>query len=152
MPTPPEQNFTMIDLPTETSTYEQSMKFIVNLPSRANAKVRKVCTEALARHKAELQKSKDPDAAKKIELIDTCQARIDTLAAFLKAQKELGDYVLPMTSPIKTQKQAVQELVDKKDATYAKLRKAFDDTTAAHEAATQKSLDLGKEFIVAEQK
>lgn len=151
MPTPPEQHLTMIDLPTETSTYEQSMKYIVNLPVRANAKVRKICTDALTRHKAELQKSSEADAAKKIELVDACQARIDTLAVFLKAQADYGAYVRPLTSPLKTQKQAIQELVDKKDAEYARLKKAVDETSATHEAAKQKSLDLGKEFVVAQQ-
>lgn len=149
MPTPPEQHLTALDLPTESSTYEETMKVMVNFPVRANAKARSVCSEVLARHKKELQSSSDPDKAKKLALIDACQARIDTLAAFLKAQKELGDYVLPLTSPLKTQKQAVQELLDKKDAKYATLRKAFDDTSAAHQVAKQKTLDLGKEFIIA---
>lgn len=151
MPTPPEQNLTMIDLPTDTSTYEQSMKYIVNLPPRANSKVRKICTEALTRHKAELEKAKDADAAKKIALIDASQARIDTLATFLRVQEEYGSYVRSFTSPIKDQKQAIQELLDKKDPQYPKLKKAYEDAKSVHEAAKQKALDLGKEFIVAQQ-
>lgn len=149
LPEPNNKVFVPIDVPTETSSYEQVMKYVVNLGPRANTKARNISSEALARLKKELNGSKDADAAKKIELIDALQARIDTLAQMLKDEALLSKYVLPQTSPSKSNEAVRKELEEKKDAEYMKLKKAFDDSTAAHESAKQKSLDLGKEFISA---
>lgn len=148
LPPPKETAFVAVDLPGDNPTYEKALKYAVNLAPRANTRSRDIASKALSEVKAEVEKTKDADSAKKLELIAACQARIDTLAQMLKDEALLSKYVLPKTSPSASDTQVRKDLETKKDAEYLKLKKAFEDSTAIHEAAKQKSLDLGKEFIV----
>lgn len=148
MPIKPLDNGQAILPPSATDpSFEDTIKYVVNLGNRAATKPRQNAADALDKVEKKI-KAEKPFDAKKLEQIAACRAMIVALGEFLRDQTLLSRYIQPKTSPDISIDDAEKKLQADKDAEYLKLKATFDKAKAKYDGAVKKMMDVAGEYKV----
>jgi len=148
MPESTAKVVTVHPTPSDTPTYEETMKYVVNIGDRAAAKPRQTSLKSLDYVEKEIEKTKPADMQKKLEQIAACRELVNSIEPKLRDRAFYNKYVQAKSSPQVSVKEVEEQLEAAKDKEFLRLRtlklaaeKRFDDARAKVDSVAAEFVD-----------